>query len=61
MDKSSFGTSMLAYHDVRGQLANASLIESPRGHPPGCPGLHLGMYSGTNSWAELCTNMVNIT
>ena len=35
MDKSCFGTSMLAYDNVRGHLANTSLIQSPRGHTTG--------------------------
>ena len=35
MDKSGFGTSMLAYDNVRGHLANTSLIQSPRGHSTG--------------------------
>ena len=35
MDKSGFGTSMLAYDNVRGHLANTSLIQSPRGHTTG--------------------------
>ena len=35
MDKSGFGTSMLAYDSVRGDWANTSLIKSPRGHTTG--------------------------
>ena len=35
MDKSGFGTSMLAYDSVRGHWANTSLIQSPRGHTTG--------------------------
>ena len=35
IDKSGFGTSMLAYDSVRGHWANTSLIQSPRGHTTG--------------------------
>ena len=62
MDKSGFGTSMLASDNVRGHLANTSLIQSPRGHTTGSGNAqHYMLACINNSQAQLCKNLVNIT